>query len=467
MTELEFPHLSLGLAAPLLGALILHVRKQLAAKYSRVVGAAACGISLALFSLASVGTTDGVVQGDSWAAGLLAVDALDALPLVLFAALSLTTLLASPKGDVSGRSAAGVLLLLAGTSLAYAAASLPMMAAGWWLTLAPWATKAFAPRSDRLALAAQALGCIALTAAAGLAGFGEGDLERIRPLAFGLLLAAVLLRKGVFPFHSWVLDAYDRGPILANALLYNGHLGAMVLLRAESTGLGEEAASLLEWASIGALATAVFASVAAISQRRPRRILALVSLSQASFVLAGLGSLNVEGVAGSLVHWVVVALGTTVLACVLRALEVRSSEVGDGIGHLGLAARAPRLAVFFLVGGLSLVGLPGTLGYCAEDLLFHGALEDHPLLGVSLLLATALNAIHLLRLYTHLFLGRPLRETTPVPDALPRERWALSGCVAVLVVAGLFPAKLIGWRVATAERLTSTVEANEKAGGAH
>ncbi|MBK7085452.1 MAG: hypothetical protein IPH53_12640 [Flavobacteriales bacterium] len=38
-------------------------------------------------------------------------------------------------------------------------------------------------------------------------------------------------------------------------------------------------------------------------------------------------------------------------------------------------APAPRLAVFFLIFGLALIGLPGTLGFIAEDLLFHGALN--------------------------------------------------------------------------------------------
>jgi NADH-quinone oxidoreductase subunit M len=111
------------------------------------------------------------------------------------------------------------------------------------------------------------------------------------------------------------------------------------------------------------------------------------------------------------------------------------------------------LAVFFLVCGLALVGLPGTLGYCAEDLLFHGALASHPLLGLSLLIATALNAIHLVRLYSHLFLGRRVDEVPGIPDALPRERWALAACVVFLVAAGVLPGKLVAWRAASAERL--------------
>jgi NADH-quinone oxidoreductase subunit M len=57
---------------------------------------------------------------------------------------------------------------------------------------------------------------------------------------------------------------------------------------------------------------------------------------------------------------------------------VRVLDVANPAGHLGLAIRAPRLATFFLIGALALIGLPGTVGYNAEDLLFHGALQSHP-----------------------------------------------------------------------------------------
>ncbi len=452
MSELGFPYLSVGLAAPLAGAFLLWRQRQV--ETARLWGALAAGFAVVMFALAgrSAALGDRALE-DAWAAGWLEVDTLDTLPLLMSALLTLVTLLAAPKRDLQGAGVSGILLILTGTSLACSAGTLAGMVAGWWLTCAPWLLGMFGKRQDKLALAVQVLGCVALTAAAWLTGFDDENFANSHAPAFGLLMAAVVLRKGIFPAHSWVLDAYDRGPLLPNVLLFNGHLGAMILLRAESTPLAGAARQILEWVSLGALATALFASVAAIAQKRPRRILALVSVSQAAFILAGLGSRNVEGITGALTHWLVVAAATTGLACVLRAVEARCADAGAGEGHLGLGVRTPRLAVFFLVCGLALVGLPGTLGYCAEDLLFHGALESHPLLGISLLLATALNAIHLVRLYSHLFLGRRPDETPVVPDALRRERWSLAVCVVFLVAAGLLPGKLVAWRAAAAERL--------------
>jgi NADH-quinone oxidoreductase subunit M len=159
----------------------------------------------------------------------------------------------------------------------------------------------------------------------------------------------------------------------------------------------------------------------------------------------------VEGITGALLHWWVVAFATTGLLCVYRALEARTTEAESPQGFLGLGYHAPRLAVFFAVSALALIGLPGTLGFAAEDLLFHGSLESHPLLGVGFPLATALNAITALRLLATLFRGRCGIHVPWIPDALPRERWALTVPVVLLVAGGIGPASLVGLRTPAAE----------------
>src|SRR5262249_4251926 len=63
-----------------------------------------------------------------------------------------------------------------------------------------------------------------------------------------------------------------------------------------------------------------------------------------------------------------------------------------------LVEHAPRLAVSFAIFGLALVGLPGTLSFCSEDLLIHGTLMSHPLPGLFLSIATAMNAVSVFRL---------------------------------------------------------------------
>jgi NADH-quinone oxidoreductase subunit M len=166
-------------------------------------------------------------------------------------------------------------------------------------------------------------------------------------------------------------------------------------------------------------------------------LLAFLALSQSACILSGLESRTAEGITGALVHWVVVTVSTVGLFGILRLLEVRFGENLSASRHLGLAEHAPRLAVSFAILGLALVGLPGTLGFCSQDLLIHGTLTTHPLTG--LLLPTAMNAVSFFRLFTRLFLGKRRTGFTIMADALPRERWVLAGIVLFVVFGGLFP----------------------------
>jgi NADH-quinone oxidoreductase subunit M len=275
------------------------------------------------------------------------------------------------------------------------------------------------------------------------------------PAGFFLLVLAVALRKGLFPFHFWIPRVFEGGPLPMLGLMLNGHLGAYLMLRFVIPLFPEAAQQHLSLLGVFAITTAVFAALLALVAHGPRRILGLLCASQAAFVLAGLENRNVEGITGALLHWWVVAFATTTLLAVYRTLEARSADAALPSGFRGFGYHAPRLAVFFAVAAVALVGLPGTLGFAAEDLLFHGALDSHLLFGLGLPLATALNAMTALRILASLFFGKRGIHVAPIPDALPRERWALTIPVVLLIAGGVFPAVLIGMRAPLAREIAA------------
>ena len=261
-------------------------------------------------------------------------------------------------------------------------------------------------------------------------------------------------------FHYWVLDAFESTSLPVLSLLLNSHLGVYLLIRFAiplSPEMATKAAPLL---SVLAMLSSVFMAVAALAEKHPRRLLGLLCISQSAFILAGLANQTQQGITGALVQWWVVAFAITGMVSVYGAIEARHSGVRAPSGFMGLGAHAPRLATFFVICGLALVGLPGTLGFVAEDLLFHGALSAHPWLGLALPLATALNAITVLRLFAVLFLGRRAIHTVPIPDAQPRETLALAVIVVLLVVGGLMPGLLIDLRTPSASALVEFLSKN-------
>lgn len=377
----------------------------------------------------------------------LQFDSLAVISIAAYAILWLIAVAAAPKRDLQHGGLMSAVVILAGTVLALAAGSIWVFIAGWFFSQLP----AFRKESNLRAIPKGTLltGTAALLVGAVLATSGNPAMGTI---AFGAFIVAGLLRKGMFPAHFWVVSAFETGSLFELGLLMNSHLGAYLMVRFAVPLLPANASEALPLAGVLTLFTSVYAAVRALAEGKPRRVLALLCVSQASFIFAGLQNRNVEGITGALVQMWVVAFATTGLIGVYSALEARSAEVESPKGFLGYGAVTPRLAIFFAVCGLALVGLPGTLGFASEDLLFHGGLETHPLLGVALPLATALNAITVLRLFAILFMGRRPAHVPPVPDARPRERFALALPVVILVLGGIFPGALFALRSPAAEK---------------
>lgn len=371
-------------------------------------------------------------------------DSLALVSIASYAVLWAVTVAAAPRRDREGRGLWDLMWLLAGTLLAYAAANVLVFSIGWMLTV--WR---FLP-GERLG------GRIAFGISTALVGLGAAMMlwpGASAPYAFGAFILAVLLRKGIFPTHFLTIDAFESMRLPALGLYLNSHLGGYLLIRFVIPRFPALAAEWLPIVSLLALVTSVYMAIAALADTQPRRILGLLWLSQGSFVLAGLATRTQEGITGALIHWWVVAFAMTGLLSIYGSLEARIATVRSQTGFHGLGAHAPRLAVYFAVCGLALVGLPGTLGFVAEDLLFHGALKAHPLLGVALPLATALNAITVLRLFATLFLGKRAVHVPQIPDALPAERAAFTVVIVLLVFGGLLPALLIALRTDSAVAL--------------
>jgi len=342
--------------------------------------------------------------------------------------------------------------MLGATLLGYSAENLLALFVAWSLTAAPFfrerwfGVRSWRPRAALLSSSAAFAVAIALLAV----NDGSMSIDTLKGqnaggiAAFTLLVVAVLFRKGICPAHAWVADAAEAGPAVPTALLLNGHFGALLVAKVIVPVYPLMTRNLFAVLSYLALATALYVAIRALSENSPRRLLAFIALSQSACILAGLESETAEGVNGALVHWFVVTASTMSLFGILRLLEVRFGENLTASRHLGLAEHAPRLAVFFVIFGLALVGLPGTLSFCSQDLLVHGTLLSHPQTGLLLPVAIAMNAVSVFRLFSRLFLGKRRTGFTVMADALPRERWVLTAAVLFVVLGGLFPNVIVG-----------------------
>ncbi len=429
-----------AIAVPGLASILVAASRR----HTRIIGCVASSVSV----LASALLLRAAPAGESLYQALM----------LLASCLALGATLVIPFRDCKPGAIGGILFVLASTLLAYSTPNLLVLLLAWILSTIPFClarwlkAESWRPRTA-LALSSIALAlAIALIAANGH-GTSISSLKGQSPggmVAFGLLVVAVIFRKGICPAQAWVADAAEGGSAIPNALFLNGHFGALLVAKLIVPLFPDTSRSLFPVLSYLAIATALYIAIRALTENSPRRLLAFLALSQSACILAGLESRTSEGITGALVHWFVVTVSTMGLFGILRLLEVRFGENLSANRHFGLAEHAPRLAVFFVVFGLALVGLPGTLSFCSQDLLIHGTLASHPLTGLLLPIATAMNAVSVFRLFTRLFLGKRRTGFTLMADALPRERWILTAGVLFVVLGGLFPNVIVTQRSAEA-----------------
>jgi NADH-quinone oxidoreductase subunit M len=382
--------------------------------------------------------------------------------MLLFSCATLGAIVVLPRRDCGAASIGGMLLMLGSTLLGYSTGNLLVLLGAWILSAVPFVTPNWFQAPSWRPRAGLLLSVLALGLAVALIGFGTDTLsiELLRGrspggiAAFGLLVAAVIFRKGILPAHAWVADAAEGGPAIPTALLFSEHLGAVLVAKLIVPLYAGAASTWFPVLSNLALATAVYVAIRALAENSPRRLLAFIALSQSASILAGLESQTADGITGALVHCYVVTVSTVGLFGILRLLEVRFGENLTAGKHLGLAGHAPRLTVSFAVFGLALVGLPGTLSFCSQDLLIHGTLQSHPLTGLLLPVATAMNAVSVFRLFSRLFLGTRRTGFTAVVDAVPRERWILAIGIVFVVLGGLFPSVIVTRNSAPADLVT-------------
>jgi NADH-quinone oxidoreductase subunit M len=175
----------------------------------------------------------------------------------------------------------------------------------------------------------------------------------------------------------------------------------------------------------------------ALVQTDARRFFCYLFLSHSSLVLSGLELVNVIGMTGALCVWISVGLSLTGFGLTIRAVESRIGRISLDRFH-GMYEHTPTLAGLFLLTGLASIGFPGTIGFVGMELLIEGCVEVYPLVGLSLVLASALNGISILRAWFRIFTGVPLQSSVSLKSQFA-ERFAVVLLALLILGGGLWP----------------------------
>jgi multicomponent Na+:H+ antiporter subunit D len=239
--------------------------------------------------------------------------------------------------------------------------------------------------------------------------------HRTTHTAFAFIVIGVGLKLAMFPLHLWLPNAYTYAPSVVSAFLSATatKVAVYVMLRVVFTvfsdGFAQETPSDDMFMLLG-IAGVLFASVYAIYQRDAKRLLAYSSVAQVGYMVLGIAFGSALGVTATLVHMFNHALMKGALFMAMGALVYRisSSQVQD---FNGLGRQMPWTFAAILIGGLSLIGVPGTAGFISKWYLVLAALEQQNwLIAVGILVGSLLAVIYVWKLVEALFF-RPAADS--------------------------------------------------------
>jgi len=257
--------------------------------------------------------------------------------------------------------------------------------------------------------------------------------------ALGFLSIGLFIKMALFPLHGWLPNAYSYAPSLVTAFLAATatKVAVYIMLRFAfsvgdvqmefgASGLG---AIMMTLSLIGI----VVASTVAIFQSDVKRLLAYSSVAQIGYMVLGISFGSVSGLTATIVHLfnhaltkggLFLAMGC--FAYVAGGVRLKNLE--------GIGKTMPWTTFAWVLGGLSLVGVPLTAGFVSKVYLIRGALEVGfwPVAAL-ILLSSLLALVYVWRVVEVAYFRAPpdgaQRREAPLSMLLPT--WALIGATIV------------------------------------
>jgi NADH-quinone oxidoreductase subunit M len=283
-----------------------------------------------------------------------------------------------------------------------------------------------------------------------LAEFGKTGIlaGNLRWLAFAGIFLGLAVKVPLYPFHTWLPDAYETAPtgvsmVLTGALSKMGVYGFIRLLLPL---FPNEIKILGPWLLALAVCSIVLASLAAWAQSDLKRMIAYLSINHLGYCMLGLfavvvatgASLIDTQAALSGVFMQIFNHGITAAALFYFAglLEQRHGARGiDDFG--GLMQCAPLLCGWMSVAMFSSLGLPGLNGFIGEFLIFKGSFALVAPFTAIAVLGLLFTAITFLRAMQLLFSG-PVREKA-FSELQANEIWTIVPVTLLMFAIGIAP----------------------------
>ncbi len=274
---------------------------------------------------------------------------------------------------------------------------------------------------------------------------------------------AFAVKMALWPFHSWLPDAYTESPMAVTVILSG------VLAKMGGYGLLRLNVQLFPTASqyfapaIGVLAVIgiIYGAITAFGQQDIKKLVAYSSVSHLGFVILGIFSLTPEGINGAILQMVNHGISTGALFLLIGYIaERRNTRDIESFG--GLWKSMPVYGYVMLLVVLSSIGLPSLNGFIGEVTILFGTAKS-AVLGAGFaavaLIGVVLSAVYLLWLFRKLMMGDVNDLQPKVRDLTRFEIGVVAPLLLLIILIGMYPTPFFNGMNTSVAALSQQVEA--------
>ncbi len=272
---------------------------------------------------------------------------------------------------------------------------------------------------------------------------------------FWAFFIAFAVKVPMFPFHTWLPDAHVEAPtagsvILASVLLKMGTYGFLRFSLPMLPDATETFTPIIMGLSVVAI---IYGAYMALAQSDLKKLIAYSSVSHMGFVTLGIFAFNAQGIEGAIMQMVNHGITTGALFLCVGIIYERthSRQIAD---NSGLAKSMPLFATFFVIFGLSSVGLPGMNSFVGEFFVLIGVFLWSKWVATLAALGIILAAAYILWMLQRVVYGEPAPHMSSKLYDLNRCEIAMLVPFVVFVFwIGLYPKPLLDVMHASVEHL--------------
>ena len=272
--------------------------------------------------------------------------------------------------------------------------------------------------------------------------------------AFAGIFLGLAVKVPLFPFHTWLPDAYEAAPINVSMILTGllSKMGVYGFIRLLLPLFPREIQILGPWLLGLAVCSIVFSALAAWAQTDLKRMVAYLSINHLGYCLLALFAIGASAAPSTVdtqtalsgVFLQIFNHGLTAAALFYFVGLLEQRRGARGLNNFGgLMQRTPLLCGWMSVAMFSSLGLPGLNGFIGEFLIFKGSLALAPIFTAVAVLGLLFTAIVFLRAMQALFSGPLAPSCTAFPDLRRGELLVIVPLSLLMLALGLAPQLLL------------------------